>query len=149
MHIYIHVHIYICIYINIYIYIYAYLYLCTYIHIYIYIKVSLSEEGRYLAVVAERLDSVGEVRKGQRAVSVRVCVQKHLLPFETRSVQRDWCLIAEQPPAPRPSRRMCCPSHCAGYCAPCQSLLRAFSGWMYARVHRCARSHTHIQGYLT
>ena len=31
--------------------------------------------------------------------------------------------------APCPSRRMCCPAHCAGYCSPCQPLLRAFSGW--------------------
>ena len=25
---------------------------------------------------------------------------------------------------------MCCPTHCASYCVPCQPLLRAFSGWM-------------------
>ena len=25
---------------------------------------------------------------------------------------------------------MCCPTRCAGYCAPCQPLLRAFSGWI-------------------
>ena len=25
---------------------------------------------------------------------------------------------------------MCCPTHCASYCAPCQPLLRAFSGWI-------------------
>ena len=24
---------------------------------------------------------------------------------------------------------MCCPAHCASYCAPCQPLLRAVSGW--------------------
>ena len=30
--------------------------------------------------------------------------------------------------APCTSRRMCCPAHCASYCAPCQTLLRSFSG---------------------
>ena len=28
------------------------------------------------------------------------------------------------------SRRMCSPAHCASCCAPCQPLLRAFSGWI-------------------
>jgi len=28
--------------------------------------------------------------------------------------------------APRTSRKMCCPTHCASYRAPCQPLLRAF-----------------------
>ena len=32
------------------------------------------------------------------------------------------------------SRRMCCPTHCASCWAPCQPLLRAFSGWI-----RCPR----------
>ena len=32
--------------------------------------------------------------------------------------------------APCTSRRMCCPAHCASHCAPCQPLLRAFSGWL-------------------
>ena len=27
-------------------------------------------------------------------------------------------------------RRMCCPTHCASYCASCQPLLRAFFGWI-------------------
>jgi len=30
----------------------------------------------------------------------------------------------------RTSRRMCCLTHCASYCAPCQPLVRAFSGWI-------------------
>ena len=30
----------------------------------------------------------------------------------------------------RTSRRMCCPSRCASYFAPCQPILRAFSGWI-------------------
>jgi len=30
--------------------------------------------------------------------------------------------------APCTSRWTCCPTHCASYCAPCQPLLRAFSG---------------------
>jgi len=30
----------------------------------------------------------------------------------------------------RQNRRMCCPTHCASYCAPCPPLLRAFSGWI-------------------
>jgi len=32
--------------------------------------------------------------------------------------------------APCTSRRMCFPTHCASYCAPCQPLLRAFPGWI-------------------
>jgi hypothetical protein len=28
------------------------------------------------------------------------------------------------------SRRMCCPTHCASYCAPCQPLWRAVLGWI-------------------
>jgi len=32
--------------------------------------------------------------------------------------------------APCTSRRMCCPTHCASYCAPCQPHLRAFPGWI-------------------
>ena len=32
--------------------------------------------------------------------------------------------------APCISRRSCCPTQCASYCAPCQPLRRAFSGWI-------------------
>ena len=32
--------------------------------------------------------------------------------------------------APCTSRRMCCLMHCASYCALCQPLLRACSGWV-------------------
>ena len=28
------------------------------------------------------------------------------------------------------SRGICCPTHCASYCGPCQPLLRAFPGWI-------------------
>ena len=34
------------------------------------------------------------------------------------------------------SRRMCCPTHCASYCASCQPLLRAFSGWIRSSLPR-------------
>ena len=51
---------------------------------------------------------------------------------QTSIHQRDQYFIAE-PPAPAPHLahpRMCGPTHCASYCAPCQPLLRAFSGWI-------------------
>jgi len=41
-----------------------------------------------------------------------------------------YCRTTSASTAPRTSRRMCCPTHCASYCAPCQPLLRAFSGWI-------------------
>jgi len=40
------------------------------------------------------------------------------------------CRTTSASTAPCTSRRMCCPTHCASYCAPCQPLLRAFSGWI-------------------
>jgi len=40
------------------------------------------------------------------------------------------CRTTSASTAPCTSRRMCCPTHGAGYCAPCQPLLRAFSGWI-------------------
>jgi len=41
-----------------------------------------------------------------------------------------YCRTTGASTAPRTSRRMCCPTHCACYCAPCQPLLQAFSGWI-------------------
>ena len=41
-----------------------------------------------------------------------------------------YCRTTSASTAPYTSRRMCCPTHCASYCAPCQPLLRAFSGWI-------------------
>jgi len=38
------------------------------------------------------------------------------------------CRTTSASTSPCPSIRMCCPTHCASYCAPCQPLLRAFSG---------------------
>ena len=40
------------------------------------------------------------------------------------------CLTTSASTAPCTSRRMCCPAHCASYCAPCQPLLRAFFEWI-------------------
>ena len=39
------------------------------------------------------------------------------------------CRTTSASTAPFASRRMCCPTHCASDCAPCQPLLREFSGW--------------------
>ena len=41
-----------------------------------------------------------------------------------------FCRTASASTAPCTSRRMCCPTYCASNCAPCRSLLRAFSGWI-------------------
>ena len=41
-----------------------------------------------------------------------------------------YCQTTNVSTAPGTSRRMCCPTHCATYCAPCQPLSRAFSGWI-------------------
>ena len=40
------------------------------------------------------------------------------------------CRTTSASSAPCTSRRICCHMHCASYCAPCQPLLRAFSGWI-------------------
>ena len=37
-----------------------------------------------------------------------------------------YCRTTSTSTAPCTSRRMCCPRHCATYCAPCQPLSRAF-----------------------
>ena len=41
-----------------------------------------------------------------------------------------YCRTTSASTAPCTSRRMCCLTHCARYCAPCQPLLRAFSRWI-------------------
>jgi len=41
-----------------------------------------------------------------------------------------YCRTTSASIAPGTSRRTCCPTHCASYCALCQPLLRAFSGWI-------------------
>ena len=41
-----------------------------------------------------------------------------------------YCRATSASTAPCTSRRMCCLTHCASYCAPCQPPLRAFSGWI-------------------
>ena len=41
-----------------------------------------------------------------------------------------YCRTTSASSAPCTSRRVCGPAHCASYCAPCQPLLRAFSGWI-------------------
>ena len=39
------------------------------------------------------------------------------------------CRTISASTAPCAFRRICCSTHCASYCAPCQPLLRVFSGW--------------------
>ena len=41
-----------------------------------------------------------------------------------------YCRTTGAGTAPCTSRRMCCPTYCASCCTPCQSLLRAFFGWI-------------------
>ena len=41
-----------------------------------------------------------------------------------------YCRTTSASTAPCTSRRMCCPTHCATYCAPSQPLLRVISGWI-------------------
>ena len=56
-------------------------------------------------------------------ISVTLSVGTPICPCGT-AYRRDWYFIAEQPSyCARVSR-------CASYCAPCQPLLRVFSGWI-------------------
>ena len=41
-----------------------------------------------------------------------------------------YCRTTSASTAPCTSRRRCCLTHCASDCAPCQPLLRKFSGWI-------------------
>jgi len=41
-----------------------------------------------------------------------------------------YCRTTSASTAPCTSSRMCCPTHCDSYFAPCQPLLRAFSEWI-------------------
>ena len=41
-----------------------------------------------------------------------------------------YCRTTSASTAPCTPRGMCCPTHCASYCALCQPLLRALSGWI-------------------
>ena len=48
-----------------------------------------------------------------------------------------YCRTTSASTAPCTSRRMCCPTHCARYCAPCQPLVRAFAGWIRSPPPDC------------
>ena len=50
-----------------------------------------------------------------------------------------YCRTTSASTAPCTSKRMCCPMHCANYCAPCQPLLRAFSECASSRPRRRPR----------
>ena len=41
-----------------------------------------------------------------------------------------YCRATFATTSPCTFRRMCCPTHCASYCAPCQPLLREFAYWI-------------------
>ena len=41
-----------------------------------------------------------------------------------------YCRTTSASTATCTSKRTCCPTHCARYCAPCEPLLRAFSEWI-------------------
>ena len=62
-------------------------------------------------------------------MSLVVDPPRHCQP---RPVQRleFFCRATSASTAPCTSKRMCCPTHFASCCAPCQPLLRAFSGWI-------------------
>ena len=58
---------------------------------------------------------------------------RYLTPVDPRGRKRDWCLYCRTistSTALCTSITMCCPTHCASYCAPCQPLLRSISGWI-------------------
>ena len=79
------------------------------------------------------LGSVNRRRDAARAKSSRTHEDDFFLHVHGGGGKGDWYFIAETPaPAPHLGefRRMCCPTHCASYCAPCQPLVRAFSGWI-------------------
>jgi len=61
-----------------------------------------------------------------------------------------YCPKTSASTAPCTSRRMCCPTHCTSYYAPCQPLGRAFSGWIRSspptqqeRRHSYPHQHDH------
>jgi len=54
-------------------------------------------------------------------------------PAEAQNIKDrsiSYCRTTSASTAPCTSRTMCCPTHCASNCAPCQPLSRAFSGWI-------------------
>ena len=79
--------------------------------------------GRVLSY--ERSVPVGLQRPGQTFCSSR-------LPRRWGGAERFVfnCRTTGASTAPCLFRRRCFPTHCAGYCAPCQPLLRAFSRWI-------------------
>jgi hypothetical protein len=50
--------------------------------------------------------------------------------MEIRDLSNKLRISSSASTAPCTSSRMCCPAHCASYCALCQALLRSFSGWI-------------------
>ena len=59
------------------------------------------------------------------------------------------CRTTSASTAPCSSSRMCCPAHCAVYCAPCQPLLLAFSGWIQSPPPTVAVHPPAENNYLT
>ena len=76
-------------------------------------------------------DSPQRVLRGLTCESLLVWLSKppsiECTPLRWRLVS--YCRTTSASTAPCTSRRMCCPTHCASYCAPCQSLLQAISKW--------------------
>ena len=56
--------------------------------------------------------------------------RKRVGPLHCLQILVCYCRTTSASTEPCTSRKMCCPTHCASCCAPCQPLVRAFSGWM-------------------
>jgi len=70
----------------------------------------------------------GACRCGAQSCGVwgtRACATPRLRPSQPQMRLVVYCRTTSTSTAPCTSRRMCCPTHCARYCAPCQPLLRA------------------------
>ena len=65
--------------------------------------------------------------------------QKRTFPTHTNGVTQRLSILLpnnqRQHRTLHASRKMCCPTHCANNCAPCQPLLRAFSEWIRSPTH--------------
>ena len=88
--------------------------------------------GNDLSEQSARMIGRGSGTAAQSCVCDGACMASRELVFH--------CQTTSVRTAPCTSRRMYCPTHCAGWSSPCQPLLRAFSGWMVSTsyVDHCA-----------
>ena len=167
---------YIYIYINIYMHIFTYIYIYIHIYICIYVYIYISREDlSYVAVYSATrwttkvflASGVGitSMPTGGHQLDLIFRTKVYLVMHDSGSIlsksvflRRDLhekraerlvfhCRTTSASTAPYTSRMMCCPTHCGNYCASCQPLLRAFSGWIRS-LPPTRRGHTPVLASL-